>query len=123
MRFGKNEPVSQYESDTPQEDGFPLLRLLLEKIPLFALSVISSVVTFIVQKNAGAMKISQRWPISFRLANALHELSPGTRGRGFNKPQITNRCDVSHPTNHKPPKAMNLYKSTFFILPQAPQQT
>ena len=70
-RFGKSEPVLQYELDTPQGDSLPLPRLILEKIPLFALSVISSVVTFIVQKNAGAMKISQMWPISFRLANAL----------------------------------------------------
>lgn len=46
-----------------------LPRLLLEKIPFFALSVIGSVVTYLAQKNGGAVSTSD--PLSFRVLNAL----------------------------------------------------
>jgi tetratricopeptide (TPR) repeat protein len=44
-------------------------RLLLEKMPLFGLALASSIVTFIVQRNAGAVVDSI--PVGTRIANAL----------------------------------------------------
>ena len=46
-------------------------RLVSEKIPLFALVVISSVVTFIVQKSAGAVPGRQVFSPTIRIANSL----------------------------------------------------
>jgi tetratricopeptide (TPR) repeat protein len=46
-------------------------RLVVEKIPLFALVVVSAVVTFVVQQGAGAMKPGERFSLGIRIANAL----------------------------------------------------
>lgn len=45
--------------------------LAWEKIPLFALATVSSVVTFFVQQSTGAVETLDVIPIKFRLANAL----------------------------------------------------
>ncbi len=45
-------------------------RLVVEKVPLFLLAAASSVVTFLVQKSAGAMPAMERLPLDARLANA-----------------------------------------------------
>ena len=45
--------------------------LFIEKIPLFAMVLISSIVTYIVQKKGGTMRIGDRYDFSIRLANAL----------------------------------------------------
>jgi tetratricopeptide (TPR) repeat protein len=45
--------------------------LILEKIPLFALSAISSAITFIVQKSTGAVSTIDAIPVSDRIANAV----------------------------------------------------
>jgi len=45
--------------------------LLVEKIPLFILVVASSVVTFIIQKSAGAMTMGKQLPLSLRIGNAV----------------------------------------------------
>jgi protein O-mannosyl-transferase len=42
-----------------------------EKVPLFALAIASSIVTFIVQQQAGAVKELTSLPVSRRIANAL----------------------------------------------------
>jgi protein O-mannosyl-transferase len=47
------------------------MRLIREKVPLFALAIASSVVTFIVQQQAGAVKEVAVLPIGRRVANAL----------------------------------------------------
>jgi protein O-mannosyl-transferase len=44
---------------------------LVEKLPLFALALASSVVTFVVQRHAGAVGELQRFPFGARLANAV----------------------------------------------------
>jgi protein O-mannosyl-transferase len=44
-------------------------RLLVEKIPFFALSIISSVITFLVQRNAGAM--DDKFSLNNRIANVF----------------------------------------------------
>jgi tetratricopeptide (TPR) repeat protein len=48
-----------------------LLPLLREKLPLFALSVASSVVTYIAQSSGGAMQDFRSVPFSYRVANVL----------------------------------------------------
>ncbi len=55
-------------------DVWPLGRLPLrvrEKLPLFALAIASSVITFVVQQQAGAVKQLVALPIGRRIANAL----------------------------------------------------
>jgi tetratricopeptide (TPR) repeat protein len=46
-------------------------RLIAEKVPLFGLSVLLSVITFIVQKKGGAVLEMERLPLSWRIANAI----------------------------------------------------
>jgi protein O-mannosyl-transferase len=47
------------------------LRLIREKVPLFVLAIASSVVTFIIQQQAGAVKELAALPIGRRVGNAL----------------------------------------------------
>jgi len=47
-----------------------LLRLVKEKLPLFVLAAISSVVTVLVQRHAGAVARPETGPLSLRLSNA-----------------------------------------------------
>jgi tetratricopeptide (TPR) repeat protein len=46
-------------------------RLVIEKLPLLALAIASSVVTFVVQRGAGAVKGLEVLPLDRRLANAV----------------------------------------------------
>jgi lipoprotein NlpI len=45
--------------------------LLLEKIPLFALTALSSIVTYLVQQKGGAVSSFEAVPLSVRIANAF----------------------------------------------------
>lgn len=47
------------------------LRLVVEKIPLFALAAASSLVTFVVQQRGGSVAALSRLPFTSRMANAL----------------------------------------------------
>jgi Flp pilus assembly protein TadD len=47
------------------------LRLVTEKVPFFALTLISSVVTFLAQQRAGAVAELHEHPLGARVANAL----------------------------------------------------
>lgn len=49
----------------------PSRRLVVEKLPLLALALASSVVTFLVQQQAGAVKGLDALPFDHRLANAV----------------------------------------------------
>jgi tetratricopeptide (TPR) repeat protein len=53
------------------KDGGTVLRLAVEKIPFFALSAVLCVVTFLIQRQGGAMQRLQDFPLGSRLANAL----------------------------------------------------
>ncbi len=55
----------------PLQRSEPWGKLIREKIPLFALSVCASVVTFVVQRQGGAVITLQRVPISLRIENAF----------------------------------------------------
>jgi tetratricopeptide (TPR) repeat protein len=46
-------------------------RLLWEKVPLFALAAISSIVTFVVQRSGGSLGGWNLYPLKIRIANAL----------------------------------------------------
>jgi Flp pilus assembly protein TadD len=54
-----------------RRQGPGLLRLLREKLPLFALAAISSVVTLLAQRHEGAIFGLEGLPLGLRLANAL----------------------------------------------------
>ncbi|MBW8036293.1 MAG: tetratricopeptide repeat protein [Planctomycetes bacterium] len=61
--------VKSYKPKTHSKQR-SLTWLIAEKIPFFALVIISSVVTFIVQKAGGAMSSRMQFPFLTRLANA-----------------------------------------------------
>jgi tetratricopeptide (TPR) repeat protein len=48
-----------------------IFRLVWEKVPFFALAVVSSVVTFIVQERGGAVKLLEMYSIQTRIINAF----------------------------------------------------
>ncbi len=48
-----------------------IYRLILEKVPFFALSAISSVVTFLVQRSSGAVGSLGQYPLKIRIFNTL----------------------------------------------------
>jgi tetratricopeptide (TPR) repeat protein len=64
-RLGQKPPLEP-------EGHWRLIRpLLMEKIPLFVLAALSSIVTYLVQQHAGAMKALEALPLSARMANAF----------------------------------------------------
>ena len=56
-------------SNSLQRSNF--FHLILEKVPLFVLVTMSSVITFYAQKMGGAVRSLQMYPIKVRIANAL----------------------------------------------------
>jgi DNA-binding SARP family transcriptional activator len=73
-RFERSRPEISLPEHLPAEFSRPgratISRLILEKSPLFALALASSVTTFLVQRSGGAMAIEQWTPFHLRLANA-----------------------------------------------------
>ena len=51
--------------------GSKVLRLLVDKLPFVALSLAFSLITFLVQRNSGAMRSLADVPLSLRLCNGL----------------------------------------------------
>jgi protein O-mannosyl-transferase len=49
----------------------PLERLIVEKVPLMALAIASSAVTFLVQAKGGSVGSIQAWSLGMRLTNAM----------------------------------------------------
>jgi len=66
-----NRLVSGSASGKERFSLHSLSRLLVEKIPLFALAAASSLIAFKTQASAGAVKIVEGLPLSLRIANAL----------------------------------------------------
>ena len=54
-----------------RKDHVPLLGLVKEKAPLFALALLASLITFVAQRNIGATESLTALPLSLRLANGL----------------------------------------------------
>jgi Flp pilus assembly protein TadD len=51
-------------------DSVPVSRLVVEKLPLLALSLASAIITFIVQRGAGAVRPLETLPVARRIASA-----------------------------------------------------
>ena len=66
---GKN--LRQFESAEVSCQKTTAYLLVGEKVPLFILAVISSIVTFIIQQSEGAVARIENIPLSFRISNAV----------------------------------------------------
>ncbi len=55
---------------TPVEKTVPMSRLIIEKIPLFVLSAITSIITFVVQQQGDSIISLKAIPLHFRVINA-----------------------------------------------------
>ena len=66
--FGRNLPQSEPTKIVYQR--YSTLHLLGEKIPLFILSAILSIITFIAQKSGGVLKSWESFPVNVRISNA-----------------------------------------------------
>ncbi len=67
-------PLSRFRSTTKKDYNFSYKRLaglIWEKLPLFALSAISCIITFFVQKHGEAVVSLEAFPLTFRIANSL----------------------------------------------------
>ncbi len=71
--LGRLRSASGSEPAPPERMRFPglALPLLLEKAPLFALAAFSSTVTYLVQRQGGAVKNEALFPFAARSANAV----------------------------------------------------
>ncbi len=54
-----------------RNDALPAARRVLEKVPFFALSITSSIITFIVQRSAGSVRTLDYIPLDSRILNSL----------------------------------------------------
>jgi len=70
-RQSKKQDLSQPESVQVSFQRVYPWRLLLEKIPLFVLGVVLSVITFIVQQRGGTVSGLGNVPLKYRVANAF----------------------------------------------------
>jgi hypothetical protein len=69
---GKSPPPPVKAPVQPAVSQWILIRpLLTEKIPLFVLAVLSSIVTYLVQRHGGAVKTLEAFSLGARVANAL----------------------------------------------------
>lgn len=71
LNFGASELSQAAGPPDPGRKGPTFSLLLYEKLPFFLLSVIFGIVTFLAQRNTGALSSLQRLPVWDRLANAL----------------------------------------------------
>ncbi len=67
----KKKNTSRGEPVMPTRPPVTVTGLVIEKLPLFALSLASSVTTVIAQHHGGAVESITRTPITMRIANAL----------------------------------------------------
>jgi hypothetical protein len=68
-RFNKNAVTSTVNK--PQVSRHSATRLLVEKIPLFIISLFFSIATFMIQNNKGATETFTAHPLLFRIENAI----------------------------------------------------
>lgn len=69
--FGECANGQAQELTNPQPRWRVVRRLVYEKVPFLALSVISSVITFIVQRSGGAVSPIEDFPLRARIPNVL----------------------------------------------------
>src|SRR5436190_1589936 len=63
-------PLERFQITNHKSQIKNLVPLLLEKVPFFALALVSSIITFKVQRQGGAMVLMESFPLKMRLANA-----------------------------------------------------
>ncbi|MBW8863943.1 MAG: tetratricopeptide repeat protein [Verrucomicrobia bacterium] len=86
-------------------------KLILEKIPFLVLSLLSSVVTFVVQQHGGAVQVSDKFSVSERIANAF--VSYGRYlGKAFWPVSLAN--PYPHPNTW--PEALVVFTVAVFVL-------
>jgi Flp pilus assembly protein TadD len=64
-------PLGRWQSAKSRAQGWNLRKLIIEKIPLFALVAASAVVTSIAQSHGGAVRTFEEASLALRLSNAL----------------------------------------------------
>jgi len=67
-------PLGRLQRVKPSQErpGPTFVRLLIEKIPFFVLSLLWSVITYLAQQAAGAVTVRQKWSyVGFSVANAF----------------------------------------------------
>ncbi len=68
---GAGARTSRSDSSRPPDAAATPASLVLEKLPLFAMSAIAAAITIVVQARAGAVATLEGTPMSIRAANAL----------------------------------------------------
>ncbi len=63
--------IKQQKSTSATYQNASIWYLLAEKVPLFILSTIFSIITYLSQKQGGAVKGLDVWPLTFRIVNSL----------------------------------------------------
>src|SRR5437870_2413389 len=71
LRIQKVEAIDLNRQGGSGEPPLPKPRLILEKLPLFALVAASAVVTSVAQSHGGAVRTFTDCPLALRLSNAL----------------------------------------------------
>ena len=69
MRLGQSTQKTRVKGADARR--LPVGRLVLEKLPLLALAIASTIVTFLVQRSAGAVAPLDALPLQYRLTNAV----------------------------------------------------
>ncbi len=67
-------PLSRFEQKTYKKQTAACripIALILEKVPLFTLSAVSSIITFSIQQHGGAVASLESIPLTMRISNAL----------------------------------------------------
>ena len=64
-------PLGRVPTGAGRDQRAAWLRLAREKLPLFAIILVSSIVTFLAQRSGGAVADLGALPLSFRVSNAL----------------------------------------------------
>lgn len=67
-------PLGRLRSDGALPSGAALARAVIEKLPLFALAAIVSIITYQVQSSTGAVAASEALPFDVRAANAVQAI-------------------------------------------------
>lgn len=70
LRRLNDQPISSNEMKAENNKTITVC-LLVEKLPLFALTVVSCVVTYLVQQSGGAVQSAERIGLTIRITNAL----------------------------------------------------
>jgi tetratricopeptide (TPR) repeat protein len=78
-RFQEIQPAHKIQKETlevkkpadPEYKRSLIYPLLWEKVPLFALAILSSIVTYLVAQKAGSIPSIEYFPLSVRIGNAL----------------------------------------------------